>query len=737
MRKWSIETLSLAGVALVLTLVVMLAALVWQAMAASKTASVRVDHLHERVAWLEQVRADLYRTEAEQQHYLNHPGAASLARRDARLALLEQRLAEDNWIATDASESLTQLRRLRNYLHRQVKLQAPGQASAGLHADLHAEPHDDSTVYLDQTGAMIGYLIDNERDALGRLKATEERQNLLLRCKLAILLASLALASVYILLKVRAMSIARKAAHVSLQLSETRYRQIVDTAHEGIWLTDADDRVLLANRRMGDLLGVAAADLPGRLVNEFFEPALLRRICAAQDADGVLRDLHYPRLDGSTVWVVIGAHTLHGADGMPEGALMMATDITERKLAERALAIAHAELENRIRLRTAELIDLNSHLRAEIGVRKVAEQALAQSEQQLQEIIAMMPVALFLKDADSALVLMNDACEQQWGISFEALSRQRDLRHFPPEQVAAYLADDRAAFAGKRLVVSEELVWNHRLQQNRLVQTYKKPLFDALGKPLLLIAMSIDITERTRNEEALRQSFYQLRALSAHQETIKEEERRRIAREIHDDLGQNLMALKIDVTMLHARTSSHHPRLQRHLRRALDTIDTTITSVRAIINDLHPSTLELGLSAAVEWLLRQLEQRSAVRFALAIVDDSAGAALSQRQTLAIFRIIQESLSNILRHAHASHVDVTLDLNCGRVAVVIADDGVGMLPADHRKATSFGLKNIRERIDAFGGTLLIDSRQGVGTVLSIMMPVGQAGALQADAAQPAA
>lgn len=730
MRKWSIETFSLAGAALLLTLLALLAALVWQAMAVSKTAGQRVDHLHERVAWLEQVRADLYRTEAEQQHYLNHPAAASLARRDARLALLEQRLAEDNWISADASESLTQLRRLRNYLYRQVRLQAPGQPYGRLHAD----QHDDSTSYLDQASVMIEYLIDNERDALARLKVDEERQNLLLRCKLAVLLASLALASGYVLLKVRSATMGRKAVHDRLQLSEARYRQIVDTAHEGIWLTDADERVLLANRRIGEIIGVAAADLPGRLVNEFFEPAQLRRICAAQAADGTLHDMPYLRHDGSTAWIVIGAHALHGADGTPEGALMMATDITERKLAEQALATAHAELENRIRLRTAELVDLNSHLRAEIGVRKVAEQALAQSEQQLQEIISMMPLALFLKDADSRLVLMNDACEQQWGISFETLNRQREVQHFPEEQVASYLADDRAAFAGRRLVVCEELVWNHRLQENRLVQTYKKPLFDTLGKPLLLIAMSIDITERTRNEEALRYSFNQLRALSAHQETIKEEERRRIAREIHDDLGQNLMALKIDVSMLHARTSNQHPRLQRHLRRALDTIDTTITSVRAIINDLHPSTLELGLSAAVEWLLRQLEQRSAMRFELIIVDDSAGAALAQRQTLAIFRIIQESLSNILRHAHASHVDVTLDLNAGRVAVVIADDGVGMLPADHRKASSFGLKNIRERIDAFGGTLLIDSRPGVGTVLSIMMPVGQGDAVPADPLQ---
>jgi len=288
------------------------------------------------------------------------------------------------------------------------------------------------------------------------------------------------------------------------------------------------------------------------------------------------------------------------------GALVLASDITEHKRAEHALSLAHAELENRVALRTAQLLDVNLQLSAEIAMRAQTEAALARSEERLQDIISMMPLSLFLKDADSRIVLMNQACEQQWGVYQQDIAEGRDLQHFPEEQNAGFLAADQEAFASRQVVIREELVWNARLQENRLLQTHKKPIFDAQGRPQMIIAMGIDITESKRNEENLQRTLAQLRELSDHQQTIKEQERRRIALDIHDDLGQNLMVLRIDVSLLHARTASTHPHLHRHAQRVLDTIDATIRSVRTIINDLHPSTLELGLGPAAEWLIRQM-----------------------------------------------------------------------------------------------------------------------------------
>ncbi|MDQ1813341.1 PAS domain-containing sensor histidine kinase [Massilia sp. CCM 9210] len=233
--------------------------------------------------------------------------------------------------------------------------------------------------------------------------------------------------------------------------------------------------------------------------------------------------------------------------------------------------------------------------------------------------------------------------------------------------------------------------------------------------------LRIEVAERQMAENALAESFRELRQLSSHLETIKEEERKRIAKGIHDELGQNLMALKIDVEMLHARAGLRHPLLKRKVGDVLDTIDLTIRSVRAIMNDLHPSTLELGLPAAAEWLVQQFEKRSGIATSLT-VSEGEGPPPDSHRTEVIFRIIQECLLNILRHAKATHVDVGLEIGMEYLTITIVDNGVGMGPGDAAKVASFGLRGIRERVDVFGGQMVIDSRPGGGTTLAMMIPL---------------
>lgn len=229
------------------------------------------------------------------------------------------------------------------------------------------------------------------------------------------------------------------------------------------------------------------------------------------------------------------------------------------------------------------------------------------------------------------------------------------------------------------------------------------------------------ITERARAEAALQQSFLQLRQLTDHLETFNEDERKRIALDIHDELGQNLMALKIDIEMLHARIGARDPLLKRKTGAMLATLDATIGSVRTIINELHPSTLELGLCPAIEWLLAQFEKHSGIDTTLSVVG-TPGEPADSRRDGAIYRIVQESLANIVHHAHASAVELTLGQGGGHLWITIVDDGIGMGPGDAAKTAAFGLRGIRERIHAFGGELVIDSQRGTGTTLSIQIPV---------------
>lgn len=221
-------------------------------------------------------------------------------------------------------------------------------------------------------------------------------------------------------------------------------------------------------------------------------------------------------------------------------------------------------------------------------------------------------------------------------------------------------------------------------------------------------------------KDYLAESRRRLRKLSEHQEQIKEQERIRIARDIHDDLGQNLLALKFDIAMLHERTSGMHPRLHERVGLALQNIDVTMSCVRSIINDLRPATLQLGLHAAADWQLKKLASMSPIKCTLMSNDTDFG--LTEDQTTAVFRILQESLSNIVRHARAGNLTVTLHKDASQFSMTVTDDGIGIDPVARKKIKAFGLIGIKERIHSLGGEFSIEGKPGKGTKLVIAIPL---------------
>jgi signal transduction histidine kinase len=230
-----------------------------------------------------------------------------------------------------------------------------------------------------------------------------------------------------------------------------------------------------------------------------------------------------------------------------------------------------------------------------------------------------------------------------------------------------------------------------------------------------------DVAARKEVELALRRSQEGLRELAAHQERVKEDERKRIAREIHDDLGQNLLALRIEVSVLDTHTKAY-PVLGKSIRILLEQIDTTMKSVRAIINNLRPPVLDLGLQAAIEWLVAQFRERSGI--ACTLVIDHAGVeyTLDDERATTVFRIVQESLTNVSRHARATRVEISLRRVGDRLQVTVADNGIGRFPGDKRKPRSFGLVGIKERLHALDGTFHIHSTPGSGTKLTFSIPI---------------
>jgi signal transduction histidine kinase len=247
-------------------------------------------------------------------------------------------------------------------------------------------------------------------------------------------------------------------------------------------------------------------------------------------------------------------------------------------------------------------------------------------------------------------------------------------------------------------------------------------LFQALSSSRMqAIAMAKGMTRELRDSQArLQISHQKLRRLAAHADQIKEEERKRIAREIHDDLGQNLLVLRIEADMLASRTALKHPRLHARARSTLSQIDATIKSVRHIINDLRPTVLDLGLNAAVEWQIAEFRRRTGI--VCELNDYQTEIRVSDQYATAFFRVLQESLSNITQHARASLVQVELRKDKETLSMTVRDNGIGIKSEGFNKVGSFGLVGIEERIKLLGGHSSIVSNQGAGMTVHVSVPI---------------
>jgi signal transduction histidine kinase len=236
-----------------------------------------------------------------------------------------------------------------------------------------------------------------------------------------------------------------------------------------------------------------------------------------------------------------------------------------------------------------------------------------------------------------------------------------------------------------------------------------------------------DISERKQIEEELRTSREQLRQLSSYLQAAREEERTRISREIHDQFGGALMALKMDLWQLQrymtARSSDAEANaaLQERVNAMAGLIDGMAQNIRRIAADLRPGILDdLGLEAAIEWQLQEFETRSGIRCEL--VSKIGDLRLDPDGSTALFRVFQETLTNVARHAQATHVEVYLDEQTDQLVLQVRDNGRGISEQDMAGANSLGLVGMRERIRLLAGDLNIHGVPGQGTTILARVPL---------------
>lgn len=232
---------------------------------------------------------------------------------------------------------------------------------------------------------------------------------------------------------------------------------------------------------------------------------------------------------------------------------------------------------------------------------------------------------------------------------------------------------------------------------------------------------SADRRERQRAEDKLRRSLDQLRALTTYLQYVREEERTRIAREVHDELGQALTGLKLDMSWLASKLGKNAKPVQQKVKTMVDHIDATIQTVRRIATELRPGILDsLGLVAAMEWQANEFQTRAGIP--CVVTTTVADNIWDQDVTTVFFRIFQETLTNIIRHARATRVDVRLDEVDGYLVMTVADNGRGISEDEMASTRSLGLVGMRERAMLVGGEVTLHGAPGKGTTVMLRVPL---------------
>ncbi|WP_230491968.1 MULTISPECIES: PAS domain S-box protein [unclassified Janthinobacterium] len=503
---------------------------------------------------------------------------------------------------------------------------------------------------------------------------------------------------------------------------------ILDSIREGVLVTDSANRIISVNPAFTTITGYQAEEAIGRdpsfLGGGTHLPHFYETMWRSLHEDGSwYGELVNRRKNGERFVESLSITPMRSPDGAISHFVGVFSDITERKLAEADLRELHRELDQRVVDRTAELLRANQHLQLEVHQRERAQEALRDAERFFHATIDSLTDRVLVLDQAGSVVHANQAC-----LAFVGKTS-------PPLQYLEFCETDarwqrsagRELAAGIRAVIAgtaDAYALEYEFATRSGPRWSQARVSRFLGEgPLRVVVAHTDITERKLMDGALRQSHAQLRQLALHLETAKEDERKRISRDIHDELGQNLLALRIDISMLSARTEGSHPRLHRRVGAVLSNVDTTIKSVRGIMNELRPMALDLGLQAAIEWQVSDFRKRSGVACRLLIRDEALFAAIGSPAEIVLFRIVQEALSNVMRHAQASQVEIELSSDACAVYLAISDNGIGITPQQQRKKQCFGLIGIAERVTALGGHFEVGvPASGAGCRLALQIPL---------------
>ena len=358
-------------------------------------------------------------------------------------------------------------------------------------------------------------------------------------------------------------------------------------------------------------------------------------------------------------------------------------------------------------------------LMRDLSVERELRAALETLRRRFEAVFEFSPNAVWIAEGER-IVFANRACEKLFAAPSRASLLGRSMFELLDAQshAAVRQAVGRAIQDGEAVSLVQERI--ERLDgEARDVEIALAPLPDH-GRTTLQMVLS-DVTPLRREAQQAQQASVELRGLSARLVEAREDERRNIARELHDELGQRLTALKLELASL--KPGARVPAARS--TAMVEMLDDTVASVRRIAADLRPLMLDdLGFNAAVDWLAKDTARRMGLAVTLEL--DEHDPHLDERATIALYRMVQEALTNVVRHAHASAVQVRLREEGGRLTLTVRDDGSGFPERATAKAGSFGLMGMRERVYMLGGEMQIDNPEGGGGRITVRLPVAPGG-----------
>jgi PAS domain S-box-containing protein len=366
----------------------------------------------------------------------------------------------------------------------------------------------------------------------------------------------------------------------------------------------------------------------------------------------------------------------------------------------------------------------------EYGARIHNAAALAETTALLIAVSDNTHDPIFVKDSQGRLIFANPATLKQFGKSWDK-AIYRNSRDLYPDPVEADQIDseDRNIMNSKQSETLEQTL--HLPTGVVTYQTTKAPWFDKRGKVLGVVGISTDITARKLAEDSLRERESQLektvierttllRELTNHLETVREEEKQSIARELHDNMGASLTALSMHLETVYKLFPDEEKWIDRK-GRIQTLVNALVATTRRIQTELRPNMLDLfGLKAAIVEQLDELSQRSGLVCKASMPDEDV--TVGHQMEIAIYRMLQEILNNVTKHAQATRIDVILDVDEDRLALTVRDDGVGISDERRSNTTTYGLRGLRERATFFGGNVEIRANGGKGTTIAIEIPL---------------